>query len=137
MYISPRYSVSNWKILNLSTPSDWRTAVRVLKDRLNARFFDAAEAIDQQDFAGFAVLALDCLLIETLQQFKEGVDETPAPERGAVLCKILNDSTFFFVLHQSQCGQVLLPLPVRHSSSGRNQSEFKSSACRAARGSHP
>ncbi len=51
MYISPRYSVSNWKILNLSTPSDWRTAVRVLKDRLNARFFDAAEAIDRQDFA--------------------------------------------------------------------------------------
>jgi hypothetical protein len=36
MYISPRYSVSNWKILNFSTPSDWRTAVRVLEDRLNA-----------------------------------------------------------------------------------------------------
>jgi hypothetical protein len=65
------------RILNFSTPSDWRTAVRVLEDRLNARFFDAAEAIDQQDFAGFAVLALDCLLIETLQQFKDGVDETP------------------------------------------------------------
>jgi hypothetical protein len=44
----------------------------VLEDRLNARFVDAAEAIDQQDFAGFAVLALDCLLIETLQQFKAG-----------------------------------------------------------------
>src|SRR5208282_2589004 len=77
MYISPRYRVSNWKILNFSAPSDWRIAVRVLEDRLNARFFDAVEAIQEQDFSGFAVLALDCLLIETLQQFKEGVAETP------------------------------------------------------------
>ncbi len=77
MYISPRYRVSDWKTLNLTTQSDWRRAVRILEDRLNARFFDAVEAIDQQDFAGFAVLALDCLLIETLQQFKEGADETP------------------------------------------------------------
>jgi hypothetical protein len=63
MYISPRYSVSDWKTLNLTIQSDWRTAVRILKDRLNARFFDAVEVINQQDFAGFAVLALDCLLI--------------------------------------------------------------------------
>ena len=95
MYISPRYSVSNWKILNLSTPSDWRTAVRVLKDRLNARFFDAAEAIDQQDFAGFAVLALDCLLIETLQQFKEGVDETPRRKGEQYFVKFLTTAPFF------------------------------------------
>jgi hypothetical protein len=77
MYISPRYSVTDWKKLNLTTQPDWRTAVRILKDRLNARFFDAVEAMDHQDFSGFAVLALDCLLIETLQQFKEGADETP------------------------------------------------------------
>lgn len=77
MYISPRYNVSDWKTLNLTVQSDWQTAVRILKDRLNARFFDAVEAIDRQDFAGFAVLALDCLLIETLQQFREGADETP------------------------------------------------------------
>ena len=49
----------------------------MLEDRLNARFFDAVKAIDKQDFAGFAVLALDCLLIETLQQFREGAEETP------------------------------------------------------------
>jgi hypothetical protein len=94
MYISPRYNVSNWKILNFSTPSDWRTAVRVLEDRLNARFFDAAEAIDQQDFAGFAVLALDCLLIETLQQFKEGVDETPRRKGEQYFVNFLTTAPF-------------------------------------------
>jgi hypothetical protein len=95
MYISPRYSVNNWKILNLSTPSDWRTAVRVLKDRLNARFFDAAEAIDQQDFAGFAVLALNCLLIETLQQSKEGVHETPRRRGEQYFVNFLTTAPFF------------------------------------------
>jgi hypothetical protein len=39
---------------------------------------DAVKLIDKQDFAGFAVHALDCLLIETLQQFREGADETRA-----------------------------------------------------------
>ena len=94
MYISPRYRVSNWKMLNLSTPSDWQTAVRVLEDRLNARFVDAAEAIDQQDFAGFAVLALDCLLIETLQQFKEGVGETPRRKGEQYFVNFLTTAPF-------------------------------------------
>ena len=49
----------------------------MLENRLSARFFDAVKVIDKRDFAGFAVLALDCLLIETLQQFREGADETP------------------------------------------------------------
>jgi hypothetical protein len=31
----------------------------MVEDRLNARFFDAVKTIDKQDFAGFAVLALD------------------------------------------------------------------------------
>jgi len=77
MYISPCYRIGDWKALNLENQSDWQKAVRILEDRLNARFFDAVESIDAQDFSGFAVLALDCLLIETLQQFKEGVRETP------------------------------------------------------------
>ena len=77
MFISPHYKDSDWKALKLATKTDWRKAVRMVEDRLNARFFDAVKIIDKQDFAGFAVLALDCLLIETLQQFREGADETP------------------------------------------------------------
>ena len=77
MQISPRFEVEDWKALDLTKIFDWRKAVRMLEDRLNARFFDAVDAIQDQDFSGFAVLALDCLLVETLQQFKEGVAETP------------------------------------------------------------
>lgn len=94
MHISPRYTASDWNALNLTTKSDWRKAVRILEDRLNARFFDAVEAIDEQDFSGFAVLALDCLLIETLQQFKEGVRETPRGKNGLYFERFLTSLPF-------------------------------------------
>jgi hypothetical protein len=94
MYISPLYRDSDWKALNLAIQSDWRKAVQMLKDRLNARFFDAVKAIDKQDFSGFAVLALDCLLIETLQQFKEGVGETPSRKSGKYFELFLTSAPF-------------------------------------------
>ena len=77
-----------------SNKSDWRKAVQIVKDRLNARFFDAVEAIDKKDFSGFAVLALDCLLVETLQQFKEGVRETPRGKSGEYFERFLTSAPF-------------------------------------------
>jgi hypothetical protein len=94
MYISPLYRDSDWKALNLATESDWRKAVRMVEDRLNARFFDAVKTIDKQDFAGFAVLALDCLLIETLQQFREGADETPRRKGEQYFVDFLTSAPF-------------------------------------------
>src|SRR5260370_35798832 len=94
MHISPRYSVTDWRTLNLTTPSDWRTAVRILEDCINPRFFRVVKAIDRQDFSGFTVLALDCLLIETLQQFKDGVRETPRGESGAYFERLLTSAPF-------------------------------------------
>lgn len=94
MYISPLYKDSDWKALNLATQSDWRKAVRMVEDRLNARFFHAVKAIDKHDFAGFAVLALDCLLIETLQQFREGVGETPRGKSGKYFELFLTSASF-------------------------------------------
>jgi hypothetical protein len=94
MHISPRFTVGDWKALNLTKNSDWRRAVRILEDRLKARFFDAVEAIQGQDFSGFAVLALDCLLIETLQQFKEGVAETPRRKGEEYFVNFLTTAPF-------------------------------------------
>jgi hypothetical protein len=51
--------------------------VVILDDRINGRFLKMVERIEDVKFSGFAVVALDCLLIETLQQFIEGVGETP------------------------------------------------------------
>ena len=81
--IAPGYDNSDWKALKLDraapdTPN-WRTAVGILKARIHDRFLDPADALIElgkkyrpQRF-GFAVLAIDFLVIETLQGFRDGL----------------------------------------------------------------
>lgn len=83
MEISPTYTVGDWRKLKLD-PDDpnenqWKIAADILKDRIEGRFLKPAQALI--DMAknepslrfGFAILALDFLVIETVQGFREGV----------------------------------------------------------------
>ncbi|NGM74732.1 hypothetical protein [Sphingobacterium sp. SGL-16] len=81
--ISPKYSKSDWDTLNLIHGSkDWNTAVDIFEDRMYGRFFNQIKILENNKdrevgkFAGFAIIALDCLIIETLQQFYNGQKET-------------------------------------------------------------
>lgn len=78
--ISPRYRVSDWKKAKASDPLDWDLATKIFYDRINSRFLKPVELIssDRQisEFCGFSILAIDCVLIETLYQFYTGQDET-------------------------------------------------------------
>jgi hypothetical protein len=94
MYISPKYRVADWIALDLTNEADWKKAVAILNDRVNGRFFNVVRKIQVEDFSGFAVLALDCLLIESLQQFKEGVDTTPNGKGGEFFEKFLTKTSF-------------------------------------------
>lgn len=64
-------------MLDFAVEDDWQTAIDIFEDRIRYRYLDAVEAVQSMLFSGFAVMALDCLLIETLQQFRQGVAETP------------------------------------------------------------
>jgi hypothetical protein len=84
--IAPNYRVGDWKSLNLSNaspPADWDKAVSIFHDRMNGRFLAQIEALEKHqnpeilEFSGFAIVALDCLLIETLGQFYKGIEQTP------------------------------------------------------------
>jgi hypothetical protein len=77
MRISPNYSVKDWKALDFSIEGGWQKAIDIFEDRIRRRFLKPISRIEEYTYAGFAVLALDCLLIETLQQFREGVPRTP------------------------------------------------------------
>lgn len=80
--IAPERTVGDWKCLNLdpnqSNAQDWDTAVAIFKARIQERFLDpvdsliAAEKDEKRKKFGFATLAIDCLVIETLQAFREG-----------------------------------------------------------------
>ena len=71
--ISPDYTSDDWNTLDQKNPKDWDTAAKVLVDRIRGRFLNfAANCLESPD-SGFVVLSIDCLVLETLQQFREGV----------------------------------------------------------------
>jgi hypothetical protein len=83
LQISPIYTVAFWRGLDLDADNpkqeDWLKAVDVLRDRIHGRFITPAQSLidvdkgkKQQTF-GFAILALDCLVVETIQGFRQGV----------------------------------------------------------------
>lgn len=71
--ISPKYTAKDWEKLDKTKAADWPKAVKIVRDRLHGRFLRFADKCLRDDFSGFVVLAIDCLLAETLQQFTEGV----------------------------------------------------------------
>jgi hypothetical protein len=77
MRISGSYTVDHWKSLDFSSEDDWKIAVDIFKDRLKTRYLDHIELIIGRKNSGFAVLSLDCILVETLQQFRNGTKNTP------------------------------------------------------------
>ncbi len=71
--ISPKYTSRDWKALDSKNPGDWAKAAEVVRDRLEGRFLQFATNSLMYKFSGFVVLAIDSLLAETIQQFKEGI----------------------------------------------------------------
>lgn len=83
---------------------EWETAINVFEDRIYGRFLNFISMIERKRYAGFAVMALDCLLIETLQQFFDGKDESA--RSGASFRRFLTTSSFqpFFGNDQTDKG---------------------------------
>ncbi|AYM57303.1 hypothetical protein [Agrobacterium fabrum] len=82
IYISPKYKIEQWKALDLDpdnpNQNDWNTAVDILDDRITERFLKPAQYLIDAPVEGslptfgFAILALDFLVIETIQGFRDG-----------------------------------------------------------------
>jgi hypothetical protein len=94
MKIAPGVEAKDWKSLDLSEPDnpDWERAIVILEKRTRGRFTDTIEFLIADDGKrraterrfGFAILALDCLLVETLEAFRQGLTDTR--RRSADLC---------------------------------------------------
>lgn len=78
--ISPKYSRDDYHKLKLSLASDtcaWKTAVDIFRDRIQGRYLNQIALLsDDINANGFTIMALNCLLIEALYQFKNGLDKT-------------------------------------------------------------
>lgn len=70
--------------LNVETPDheSWDVVIKFIRDRFYKRYFNQIEILqkhvnkDIRNNCGFIILSVDCIVIETLQQFYEGKDES-------------------------------------------------------------
>jgi hypothetical protein len=98
--ISPQYSRDDYLNLNLSITSsslDWETAVDIFKDRIQGRYLNQIDLLSCDINAnGFAIMALNCLLIEALYQFEHGLKETKGSnkEKYAGYLKTMDAASF-------------------------------------------
>jgi hypothetical protein len=94
--ISPKYRKSHWE--EAVANNDWERMVEIFQDRMEGRFFKPIRLIAKDcvigEFSGFSILALDCLIIETLNQFYSGLDETEGLHKMA-FWKFFKNSDFF------------------------------------------
>lgn len=84
-----------WKSLDLGKPdnSDWARGISILEQRLRGRFAEVVDFLVAEDEKhapkdrrfGFAILTIDCLLVETLEAFRQGLTDTR--RKSEPLCK--------------------------------------------------
>lgn len=82
--IAPDYTVADWGVLTLDEANvatdHWDAAFAIFDARIRSRFIEPAqclidlEAAKKRGTYGFAVLAIDFLIVETIQGFKMGVE---------------------------------------------------------------
>ncbi|MFH0783008.1 MAG: hypothetical protein V2B20_13815 [Pseudomonadota bacterium] len=96
--ISPQYRVVDWVTARDSNPFDWVLATNIFFDRINGRFLKPIDLISSDktinEFCGFSTMAIDCLLVETLYQFYNGIDETSG-RHDMAFWKFFRESDFF------------------------------------------
>jgi hypothetical protein len=91
MYIAPGIHRDEWIKLQLDdeTSLDWNRAIEIFNERIGSRYLEPVDLLIEDDEKrkpierryGFSILAIDCLLIETLQSFREGLTDTKNKSR--------------------------------------------------------
>jgi hypothetical protein len=86
MYIAPGVPDKEYKRLKLddNNSADWERAIEIFKLRILSRYLEPVDLLIKEDNKrspidrryGFSILAIDCLLIETIQSFREGLTDT-------------------------------------------------------------
>ncbi len=100
-WISPRYKASQWRAVRLDADdeAEWLKAIDIVEDRIKGRFGRWIDTLVAEKFSGFVVVALDCLLIETLVGFMTG---EPSKGPDSLLTGTLGNSGLQFTKEQAR-----------------------------------
>lgn len=132
--ISPKYFASKWNELSLTNKEskDWQTAIDIFEDRIRGRFFQQVEALklnknrNVREFSGFIIVAIDCLLIETLEQFYRGVKRTGKDQDDQIFHDFFQRSEelklFFGIIDKSKVFYSQIRCGLLHQAQTKKQS---------------
>jgi len=92
MYIAFEIHSNEWLNLDLddAVSLDWNRAVEIFAARIQDRYLEPVDLLIKADESrssimerryGFSIMAIDCLLIETLQSFRDGLKDTKHKSR--------------------------------------------------------
>jgi hypothetical protein len=90
MQIAQGIDAGDWKRVDFDSIDGWSRAVDIFERRIRGRFTEAADFLIADDETrpaverrwGFAVLAIDCLLVETLEAFRQGMTNTKSQSKA-------------------------------------------------------
>lgn len=102
MEIAPGYTVRDWRRLQLDKPQhrDWTKAIEIFESRICHRFIAPVDVLIAHEIGhergtfGFAILALDCLIVETLQGFREGLIDHRGKSKRLIISFLTKRSQF-------------------------------------------
>jgi hypothetical protein len=94
MLISRNYKADHWKALRFTSEADWEKAIAIFQDRLETRYLEHIRRLLRHRTSGFAVLALDCVVIETMEQFRQGTQKTPYKQGEKYFVSFLKGTSF-------------------------------------------
>jgi hypothetical protein len=133
--ISPKYKASKWLSLNLTKKdsTDWQIAVDIFDDRIKGRFLKQVQVLESNSdlqikyFSGFAIMAIDCLLIETLQQFYKGTKRTGKKQDDIIFHNFFQRSSEFSVFFDTTAKTNIFYVQIRCGILHQAQTKKKSS----------
>jgi hypothetical protein len=111
IFISPKYVLDSdcidlfIKLTNKSNKESWDKAIDIFEDRIKGRFLNIVNSLldeSKQDRSltnGFSIMALNCLLVETLQQFYLGLEDTRRNSKNSFV-NFLTQSPYFNGTHR-------------------------------------
>jgi hypothetical protein len=127
MRISRRYQVEDYRRLTFRSEAEWATAIAILRDRFETRYLEHVRALLQRPTSGFAALAIDAALVETLEQFRRGQRSTPYKASAAQFKAFLTETRFgkFFNDHTARLFYKTIRCGLLHQGEAEESSRIK------------
>jgi hypothetical protein len=75
------------KMLEQKDESDKEKFISIIEHRLSNRFLKVIDKADKSDVSSFMIMAICCLIIETLECFYQGYPDTNKPRSGKAVFK--------------------------------------------------